>query len=111
MDAKAKDHWNGDTHRKKKTQTKSFRSSQCWLSLLIWKMWQIAWDLWEHRNGYLHNKEDNLISQEVNKRLEASSTREQKTSDNPHACYLPKVWKLYGRNHLKLDSSGFDGLL
>jgi hypothetical protein len=33
-------------------------------------MWQIAWDLWEHRNGYLHNKEDNLISQELNKRLE-----------------------------------------
>jgi hypothetical protein len=33
-------------------------------------MWQIAWDLWEHCNGYLHNKEDNLISQEVNRQLE-----------------------------------------
>jgi hypothetical protein len=52
------------------TRTKSLRSSRRWLSALIRKMWQIAWDLWEHRNGYLHNKEDNLISQELNKRLE-----------------------------------------
>jgi hypothetical protein len=29
-------------------------------------MWQVAWDLWEHRNGYLHEKENNLISLQVN---------------------------------------------
>lgn len=57
-------------HEKYLTRTKSFRSSRRWLSSLIRKMWQIAWDLWEHCNGYLHNKEDNLISQEVNRQLE-----------------------------------------
>jgi hypothetical protein len=29
-------------------------------------MWQVAWDLWEHRNGYLHDREDNLLSIQVN---------------------------------------------
>jgi hypothetical protein len=32
-------------------------------------MWQIAWDLWEHRNGYLHECENNLISLEVNRNI------------------------------------------
>jgi hypothetical protein len=47
----------------------SRRSSRRWLSALIRKMWQIAWDLWEHRNGYLHNEENNLISGEVNQKI------------------------------------------
>ena len=28
-----------------------------WLSALIRKLWQVAWDMWEHRNGILHDKE------------------------------------------------------
>jgi hypothetical protein len=28
-----------------------------WLSALIHKLWQVAWDMWEHRNGVLHDKE------------------------------------------------------
>mgnify|MGYP003460263465 FL=1 len=28
-----------------------------WLSALIRKLWQVAWDMWEHRNGVLHHKE------------------------------------------------------
>jgi hypothetical protein len=28
-----------------------------WLSALIRKLWQIAWDMWEHCNGVLHDKE------------------------------------------------------
>jgi hypothetical protein len=33
-------------------------------------MWQVAWDLWEHRNGYLHEADNNLISQQVNQNIE-----------------------------------------
>jgi hypothetical protein len=33
-----------------------------WTNALIPKIWQVAWDQWEHRNGILHNSE-NLISQ------------------------------------------------
>jgi hypothetical protein len=32
-------------------------------------MWQIAWDLWEHRNGYLQNEENNMMSSEVNQNI------------------------------------------
>jgi hypothetical protein len=28
-----------------------------WLSALICKLWQVAWDMWEHRNGIFHDKE------------------------------------------------------
>ena len=30
-----------------------------WLSALICKLWSIAWDQWEHRNGILHDVESN----------------------------------------------------
>jgi hypothetical protein len=33
-----------------------------WTSALIQKIWQVAWDQWEHRNAILHNSE-NLITQ------------------------------------------------
>jgi hypothetical protein len=48
----------------------SSQSSKRWISALIRKMWQVAWDLWEHRNGYLHEAENNLISQQVNRDIE-----------------------------------------
>lgn len=45
---------------------RSQKSSKRWVVLLIQKMWQVAWDLWEHRNGYLHNQEESLLSIQVN---------------------------------------------
>jgi hypothetical protein len=33
-----------------------------WTTALIQKIWQVAWDQWEHRNAILHNSE-NLITQ------------------------------------------------
>jgi hypothetical protein len=45
---------------------RSQKSSKRWVAALIRKMWQVAWDLWEHRNGYLHDREDNLLSIQVN---------------------------------------------
>jgi hypothetical protein len=33
-----------------------------WTSALIQKIWQVAWDQWEHRNAILHNSE-NLVTQ------------------------------------------------
>lgn len=50
----------------------SRRSGLRWLSSLIKKLWQVAWDLWEHRNGILHEQE-NCVSLEtlsnINKRI------------------------------------------
>jgi hypothetical protein len=36
---------------------KSKKTGLRWLSALIRKMWQVSWDMWEHRNGILHDKE------------------------------------------------------
>ncbi len=33
----------------------SRKTGRRWVSLLIQKLWQVAWDQWEHRNGILHS--------------------------------------------------------
>lgn len=40
---------------------KSRRPGKRWVVALIKKQWEISWDLWEHRNGILHEKE-NVVS-------------------------------------------------
>jgi hypothetical protein len=40
---------------------RSRRTGKRWVVSLIQKLWDIAWDLWEHRNGILHEK-TNLVS-------------------------------------------------
>jgi hypothetical protein len=37
---------------------------------LIRKLWQVAWDSWEHRNGFLHEKDNNLIDSQVNQGIQ-----------------------------------------
>jgi hypothetical protein len=45
----------------------SRKSSRRWATAIIRKLWQIAWDMWEHRNGYLHARNTGLHSQYINK--------------------------------------------
>ncbi|MFN9979508.1 MAG: hypothetical protein ACK53Y_06325, partial [bacterium] len=40
-------------------QIGSRRTGKRWVIELIKKLWHIAWDLWEHRNGILH-KQNNI---------------------------------------------------
>jgi hypothetical protein len=42
------------------------RSPKRWTIALIQKMWEVAWNMWEHRNGILHNKEQSIILQSLN---------------------------------------------
>jgi hypothetical protein len=35
----------------------SNRNGRYWLSSIIKKLWNIAWDLWEHQNGAAHDKQ------------------------------------------------------
>jgi hypothetical protein len=41
---------------------RSNRNGHCWLSSIIKKLWNIAWDLWEHRNRVAHEKTDGLTA-------------------------------------------------
>ena len=34
------------------------KSSHRWTTALIQKLWDVAWDLWEYRNGIVHSNEN-----------------------------------------------------
>jgi hypothetical protein len=44
----------------------SAKASRRWVESLIRKLWEVAWDLWEHRNGILHHKEASIIISQLN---------------------------------------------
>jgi hypothetical protein len=51
----------------------SLRSQQTgkrWLIELIKKMWNIAWDLWEQRNGMVHDKETQVQNEALKQEVE-----------------------------------------
>ena len=41
------------------------RTGKSWLTALIKKLWNVSWDMWEHRNGILH---DALVIEEEEKK-------------------------------------------
>jgi hypothetical protein len=45
-----------------------------WATAIIYKLWGIAWDMWEHRNGILHDME-NLITRSMGIQLKARVSR------------------------------------
>jgi hypothetical protein len=47
------------------SRTGSLRSPKRWVISLIQKLWEVAWDMWEHRNGILHDKEQSIILQNL----------------------------------------------
>lgn len=49
------------------TFSNSRRTGKRWLIQLIKKLWNVSWDLWNHRNGILH-KQSNLVSEDVEHR-------------------------------------------
>jgi hypothetical protein len=50
--------------------TQSRRSSKRWSTAIIKKLWDIAWDLWEKRNGRLHHIEEGFVLAETGKRIQ-----------------------------------------
>jgi hypothetical protein len=47
----------------------SRRSPRRWISALIRKMWLVAWDLWEHRNGFLHDKDCSILLAQLDSQI------------------------------------------
>jgi hypothetical protein len=45
------------------------RSGKRWSGAIIKKLWDIAWDLWEHRNGILHGKDCALLTIKIDKKI------------------------------------------
>ena len=44
----------------------SMKTGERWLRALIQKMWDTAWDQWDHQNGYVHKKELTAQDKELN---------------------------------------------
>jgi len=46
-----------------------WKSSRCWATELIKKLWNISWDMWDHHNGILHNTSqlrDDILDSTIN---------------------------------------------
>jgi hypothetical protein len=57
-----------------------YRTGRRWATELIKKLWQVAWDLWEHRNGIFHhqtNSVSNAILQSIDRRVRTMYTMYQ----------------------------------
>jgi hypothetical protein len=54
--------------------TKSNKTGRRWVIAIIQKLWDTAWDLWEHRNEVLHEKE-NLVTRAMGLHLNRRVTR------------------------------------
>ena len=62
--------WRGAQQRYKDF-IKSRRSSLRWATALVKKLWDIAWDMWDHRNQVLHHKEKGQHEQRVDAEIRA----------------------------------------
>ena len=47
------------------------RTGRHWAQALICKLWDVAWDLWEHRNGILHDSDTDRTAKEVTEQIRA----------------------------------------
>ena len=47
----------------------SMKTGEQWLHALIQKMWDTAWDQWDHQNGYVHKKELTAQDKELNSEI------------------------------------------
>lgn len=57
--------WEWQAQQQRYYQTlKSRKTGRRWSTLIIRKLWEVAWDMWEHRNGILHQK-DNAVKHQV----------------------------------------------
>jgi hypothetical protein len=45
------------------------KTGKRWISSLIKKLWEIAWDLWEHRNGVMHDKINGYANQSLTEKI------------------------------------------
>jgi hypothetical protein len=87
-------HW-ASLQQRYYTIIKSTRTGNRWVSAIIQKLWNIAWDLWEHQNGILHENENQAtrsMTLQLNSRVSQVyndlSSRALRQHDR-HLVYLP----------------------
>jgi hypothetical protein len=97
-------HWVKLQSRYFSVELKSQQSGKRWMTELIKKLWGVAWDLWEHRNGILHQKETQalhfLLSQEL-QQLWAQQARLRLETKKGHPTSLAQLlqWPTVKQEH------------
>ena len=82
----------------------SKRSGRRWVIALIKKLWQVAWDQWEHRNATLH-KQTSIPSIEASEHLNTTISAEYHSGS---ITLLPQDRYLFGTPLDKLLKQSFD---
>jgi hypothetical protein len=54
---------------------KKRKTGKRWLSAIIQKLWNVAWDMWDHQNSILHDSDINEAEQQLNREVEEEFTR------------------------------------
>ena len=49
---------------------KSKRTGKRWLVAVIKKVWEVAWDIWDHRNNVVHGKDAKTIANQLRQEIE-----------------------------------------
>jgi hypothetical protein len=66
-------------------------SGKWWITELIKKLWGVAWDLWEHHNGSLHEQSNLVVEmkeEEINKNVQRLFHIATSVLSNTHDSYL-----------------------
>ena len=66
----------------------SRRSPRRWMRLLILKTWMVSWDIWDARNGIVHNHQETRL-QQIGAALDRDITDLHNTGRNHR--FLPRV--------------------
>jgi len=74
---------------------KLWKSSLQWTAALIQKLWDIAWDMWEHQNKALHVIKSGYYTEEV-----------LNICHGTHSISLPNHWTLFWVIHSGRTSMG-----
>ena len=67
----------------------SCRTGARWLSQVICKAWDVAWDQWEHRNGILHGVDQGILMQGIDAQIRAQYSQ--------GSAFLPRDVRIFFR--------------
>lgn len=78
------------------TSKGSRRTGLRWVIALIQKLWDVAWDQWQHRNGILHDKDSEVLqavtNRQIKEQIELGSTTLTQEGKALFRTSIRKIW-------------------
>jgi hypothetical protein len=86
------------------TNAKPFHNGLRWLSLLIRKLFDISWDLWEHRNDTLHKRTLGIKARELAKSVQLEFELGSCESTRLRLLFAPGMTRICLRQPSQIES-------